>query len=257
MIKYKVAIVDDEEDARALVKIHLHRHENLQTIGEAQNGLEAIQLIEKQQPDIVLLDIQMPELNGLDLIARIKQMPHFIFITAYDQFAVKAFELHAVDYLLKPFSAKRFDEAVQRAVQLIRQGKIEQNTYQTLLETIKNHKSNSNPEQFLKHIIYKSGSKTHYIPTDEILLIEAADQYVNIFTSKKKFLIRQSMDYLEEQLNPDIFIRTHRSFIIRLSEVDAIEQYQPRNLLIHLKNGRTAKLSKSKKQLLQEKLRIG
>ncbi|MEM1134855.1 MAG: LytTR family DNA-binding domain-containing protein [Bacteroidota bacterium] len=252
---YKVAIVDDEEDARELIKIHLSRQSEMQVIGEAKNGAEAIELIKEKKPDIVLLDIQMPEFNGLEVVSALSGTPHFIFITAYDQFAVKAFELNAVDYLLKPFTDIRFDESLRRAKEIILQGRTEKDVYVMLLEEIKNHQTVSN--QFIKRLAYKAGAKTSYINIDDIVMIEAADQYVDVHTKAKKYLLRQSMDYLEEMLDPQIFFRTHRSFIVRLSEVDSVEQYQARNLLVHLKNGKTVKLSSIRKQLFQNRLGIG
>lgn len=254
-MNHKVAIVDDEEDARELLKIHLQKHANLQLIGEASNGVEALKLIQDQQPDIVLLDIQMPEMNGLELVQHLADMPHFIFVTAYDEFALKAFELNAVDYLLKPISTARFNAAIQKVRMRLQTGNFDKNLYQLLLKEIDNNKATAS--NYIKRIAYKTGLKTQYINTDSIILIEAADQYVNLFTKDQKFLIRQSMDYLEEMLDPNIFFRTHRSYIIRLEEVGSLEQLGPKNILIFLKNGQKAKLSRIRKQLFLNRLNVG
>ncbi len=251
----KLLIVDDEEDARELMKIHLNRHPTLVLVGEATNGVEAVRMIELEKPDIVLLDIQMPELNGLEVVSKVGHHPLFIFITAYDEFAIKAFELNAVDYLLKPFSARRFDDAIQRAIERIAKGKVGQDLYRLLLQEIKEQEAKTT--KYVERIAYKAGLQTHYIDTENIVVIEAADQYVNVYTQRKKYLLRQSMDYLEEILDPNLFFRTHRSYIVRLKEVASIEQFGPRNTWIHLKNGQKIKLSQVRKQLFRTKLNLG
>lgn len=252
---YKLAIIDDEEDARALVQFHLKRHPAVQVIGEAGDGAQALQLIEREKPDLVLLDIQMPEMSGLEVVMQANHQSLIIFITAYDEFAIQAFELNAVDYLLKPFAAERFDEALHRAQARIQAGQPDSNTYQTLLEELIDRKKGD--VSYIKRIAYKVDSKTHYILTDSIQCIEAAEQYVNIHTPEKKYLVRQSMDYLEERLDPDQFFRTHRSYIVHLNQVEALEQFGPRAIYIHLKNGMKVKLSQVRKQLFQNKLNLG
>ena len=251
----RLMIVDDEEDARELIKIHLRRHRELALVGEAGNGADAIDLIEREKPDIVLLDIQMPEKSGLEVVMDTTHTPLFIFITAYDEFAIKAFELNAIDYLLKPFSASRFDESIRRASERIAEGRVGQDFYRFLLREVREREAKSS--QYIKRIACKLGTTTHYIDTDRIILIEAADQYVNVHTRDKKYLLRQSMDYLEEMLDPDLFFRTHRSYIVRLSAVVSVEQFGPRNTWVHLKNGAKIKLSQVRKQLFHIRLNSG
>ncbi len=246
----RVIIVDDEDDARELLKIHLQRHQQIDVVGEATNGQEAIAQITSQQPDLIFLDIQMPELSGLEVVEQISNTPQVIFITAYDEFAVSAFELHALDYLLKPFSEKRFDEAVGRAIDQLTRGENPQDLYLALLEELKgDHRT-----KYLNRLSYKQGLKTILVDVEDILFIEAADQYVEVHTVEKTHLIRQSMDFLEERLEPNTFFRTHRSAIVRLSEVSSLEQYEPKNALVHLKSGKKVKLSQSRKLLFQSKL---
>lgn len=237
----KVLIVDDEEDARELLKVHLRRHHQLTCIGEAKNGEEAIPLIDSLAPDIVLLDIQMPEMNGIEVVERLNDMqPYIIFITAYDQFAVKAFELNAVDYLLKPFSKERFDTTIEKVLTASHE-----RDYQDMIATL----SQTWPQKtFLKRFSYRSGLKTSYIPVEDVIMIESADQYIQVHAISGKYLIRLAMDYLQNILDPAMFYRTHRSFFVNLNFVESVEQYETRNFLIHLHSSRQAKLSREKKE---------
>ena len=249
-MKHTVLIVDDEEDARELLKVHLKRHPDLQLVGEASNGAEALELIEKNQPEIVLLDIQMPEMNGIDVVERTEASPVFVFVTAYDQFAVKAFELNALDYLLKPVSNSRFDQTIQRIKSNLPSsgGKEYKDLVTHVAATLSGRKGH------LQRFTYRSGLKTSYISTDEVVMISSADQYVEIHTIGKKYLLRLSMDYLEHVLDPAVFFRTHRSFIIKMDQVLSVEQYEPRNFIIHLKDSLTAKLTRDKKDELNRLL---
>ncbi|MEM6841011.1 MAG: LytTR family DNA-binding domain-containing protein [Bacteroidota bacterium] len=243
-----VAIIDDESDARSLVKLHLERHSHLELIGEAEDGIAAQKLLKDLQPDLVFLDIQMPGYNGIEVLKRIVDIPHVIFITAYDDFAVKAFELNAIDYLLKPFTAQRFDQAVSRATsrlatpitqevvhQLIGQLRLKENTY-------------------LQRLPYKHRNVTEYIDVNQLLFIKSANQYVEAYVKDRKYLIRQSLDHLEKQLSPDVFIRIHRSVIVCLSSIKAIQQDEFRHYQVILHSGETLPISQVRKPLLVAKL---
>lgn len=234
-----VLIVDDEEDARELLKVHLARHQELRLIGEAKNGLEALEAIRSQQPDIVLIDIQMPEMNGIALAEQLVSYAlQIVFITAYDQFAVKAFELNAMDYLLKPFGKDRFDQTIRKVLSSPQQ------PYQQFIETLSQTWIS---KQYLKRFTYRTGLNTLFIPVDEVWMIESADQYVEIHTASRKYLIRLAMDYLESILDPALFFRTHRSYFVNLGQVRSVEQYESRNFLIHLNGDLQAKLSRDKR----------
>ena len=251
-MKRTVVIIDDEMDARALLKINLDRHPSLVLVGEAGDGLEAIHLINTKKPDLVLLDIQMPERDGLSVIQEVEHQPLFILLTAYDEFAIKAFELNAVDYLLKPYAPDRFDAAIERVQHRFSQGTIGPQQYQQLLQTLKGQSLAASP--YLERIHYKSDTKTYYIETASIQLIEAADQYVYIYTANQKHLLRQNMDHLESVLDPKHFFRTHRSFIVPFQAVDHLDQFGPRQTWIFLKNGMKAKLSQVRKGLFLSKM---
>ncbi|MEM9675786.1 MAG: LytTR family DNA-binding domain-containing protein [Bacteroidota bacterium] len=244
-----VAIIDDESDARSLVKLHLERHSHLALIGEAEDGVEAQKLLKDLQPDLIFLDIQMPGYNGIEVLKRIVNIPHVIFITAYDDFAVKAFELNAIDYLLKPFTAQRFDQAVSRATNRLA-APITQEVVHQLIGQF-NLKSKTT---YLQRLPYKHRNVTEYIDTNEILFIKSANQYVEAYVEDRKYLIRQSLDHLEKQLSPEVFIRIHRSVIVRLSSVKAIQQDEFRHYQVILHSGETLPLSQVRKPLLVAKL---
>ncbi|MEO0341070.1 MAG: response regulator [Bacteroidota bacterium] len=205
-MKYRVCIVDDEVDARALINIHLERHSDLTVVGEAANGNEAIKMINEQRPDLVFLDIEMPEIDGVEVVNQIAHQPYIVFVTAYNQFAIKAFELNAVDYLLKPFSANRFDSAVQKVKERLEQNSWDRDRYTQLIEDLRGQDQHTG---YIERIAHKEAARTSYVNVQDIIFIESADQYIYLHTAKKKYLIRQSMDYLERQLNPKLFFRTH------------------------------------------------
>ena len=243
-----VLIVDDEEDARELLKIHLNRHPNLQLVGEAKNGKEALKYISDLKPAIVLLDIQMPEISGIEVVERMQEKPIIIFITAYDAFAVKAFELNAVDYLLKPINNERFDQTIRKALTI----RPEQPSYQDLIASISDVVGNRS--KYLHRFAYRDGLKTVYIQAKHVIMIESDDQYVNLYTKSQPYLLRLSMDYLESVLDPTLFFRSHRSYLINIERLISVEQYEPRNYLIHLEGDLQAKLSRDKKEILNSLL---
>ncbi|MEM8893807.1 MAG: LytTR family DNA-binding domain-containing protein [Bacteroidota bacterium] len=250
-----VAVIDDEEDARELVKIQLEGFSNLNLVGEASDGLAAVSLIDQAKPDIVFLDIQMPELDGIQVVSKATHQPYYVFITAYDEFAVRAFDLNAVDYLLKPFTKQRFQTACDRAQASINKDRFQNQSVIGLLEDIYSLKNT--PRAYIQKLSHKSGATTEYINVADIQVINADNQYVNVITKQKQYLLRHSLDYLEEVLDPAIFFRTHRSHLVRLDQIVSTEQYEPRTLLVHLKNGSEIKLSQARKDLLNEKLKLG
>ena len=250
MSTVSVLIVDDEEDARELIKVHLKRHLDLSLVGEARNGKEAVSLIEAKNPQIVLLDIQMPEMSGIEVLQQIDHPPVLIFVTAYDEFAVKAFELNALDYLLKPFTKDRFDQTIEKAKSQLQSQQPSQ--YQDLIDNVIN--SLDKKATHLQRLVHRTGTKQEYIRLEDVVLITASDQYAEVYTANRKYVLRISLDYLEETLDPTRFFRAHRSHIIQINYVLSIEQYEPRNYLIHLDGGYKAKLSRDKKDVLNEKL---
>jgi len=206
----QLLIVDDEPLARRLSREYLAKHTDINIIGECTNGLEAVDAIGKLAPDLILLDIFMPKLNGLEVLELTGRTQGVIFTTAYDQYALKAFDLHAVDYLLKPFSQQRFDEAITRARKLLDAGPA---AIPDLMADTK-----------LERIVVRDRGQIHIVPLAEIDYIEAQDDYISIHWNGKSILKTQSLSALEAQLDNQEFVRIHRSVIVKLSEVKCLER---------------------------------
>ena len=245
--KYSAIIVDDEELARRVIREYLSQHQIIEVAGESENGFEAARLIGQNKPDLVFLDIQMPKIDGFELLEILDHRPEIIFTTAYDQYAIKAFEQNAVDYLLKPFSKERFDEAADKAILRIR-SKAKDKGVSQLIDY--NHQNSGK----LQRVVVKSGNKIHVIPCGKILFFEAQDDYVLIHTADGKYIKQATMKYFEDKLDPLVFFRTHRSYIVHADEIDRIELYGKESYLVFLKHGQKLPLSKSGYSTLKEKL---
>lgn len=236
MNTFKVIIIDDEGPARAVIKHFLQQHENFEIVCEAENGFDGLKLIQEHQPDLIFLDIQMPKLNGFELLELIDHPPVIIFSTAYDQYALKAFEQHAVDYLLKPYDQTRFDESISKAKALIA------STSRALPEASMLYTYLNEPVQ---RIVVKDGSKISIIPVDEVIRITAQDDYSEIITNKDKHLKKQTMSHWETVLDDKKFIRVHRSSIVQVAMIEKIEKYRKETYLALLKNGDEVVISAS------------
>lgn len=249
-VQIKSVIVDDEELARLLLKESLKEIPQIEIIGEAENGFEALKLIQDLQPQLIFLDVQMPKLNGFEMLELIEQRPEVIFITAYDSYAIRAFEENAVDYLLKPFTTKRLELAVKKAEERLNTGD-ETHKPETL-----HHKLNENKDQYLDRIVVKTGARIRIIPASEIQYLKAEDDYVMIHIKGEKHLKQQTMKYLEEHLNPKDFVRIHRSYIVRMGFVESIELYEKDSYIVKLKDGNTLSVSKSGYLNLRDRLKF-
>lgn len=235
-IPLRAIVVDDEPPSRALIREFLTDFPDIQVIEECSNGFEALKTIATHQPDLVFLDIQMPKLSGFDLLELIDKPTNIIFITAYDQYAVKAFEVHALDYLLKPVSRERFREAVQRAIEQIRMGKN---------PIPPNYLLRPANEKHLNRILIKDGSNIHIVPTETIDFIEAQDDYICIHCGKTKHLKLQTLGNLEKQLDPIQFVRIHRSYIINIERLARIDLMTKDSRIVFLRDGTSLPLSRS------------
>jgi two-component system LytT family response regulator len=237
--KIRTIIIDDESLARQISKNYLSRYDNIEIVAECSNGFDAIKKINELKPDIIFLDIQMPKLNGFEMLELIDKPPVIIFTTAYDHFAIKAFEVSAVDYLLKPFSEERFEQALKKAIKLL-DDKFNQDD--SIKEIIAEHDKKI---ETLERVVIKDGGKINIIPVNDIRWIEAQDDYVMIHSNQGKFLKQKTMKYFEDHLEETQFVRIHRSHIINLSYLQHLEQQETDSYKIILKNGTELPVSKS------------
>ena len=233
----KVLIIDDEAPARDIIRHYLQTYPDMDIAGEADNGFAAMKLIREQNPQLIFLDVQMPKLTGFEMLELMDTLPAIIFSTAFDQYAIRAFELNAVDYLLKPYSKERFDAAMQKALDRIRSGA----TAQPELQSFKN--SMTPPTGTLTRIAVKDRQQIHVIPVMDIDFIEADGDYVKLHTAKHAYLKEKTMKFFDENLPSEQFIRIHRSYIVNVNEVAKIELYEKESYRVHLKNGELLKAS--------------
>jgi len=257
MNKLRTIIIEDEAPARDLVKAYIKTNDNIELIAECQDGFSGVKTINELKPDLIFLDIQMPKLTGFELIELLETVPEIIFTTAYDQFAIKAFELSAVDYLMKPFSRERFNEAVDKVLARL----------QSKGETPKDAKrKNENIEKFanlrketienVERLFVKTGTKIDVVSVVDIIKIEAQDDYVEIHTATKKYLKNDTMNYLEKVLPSKTFARVHRSHIINLNHINKIEKYGKESYIVKLNDGSIVNVSKSRIKDLKNQLGI-
>lgn len=247
-MKIRALIVEDEEPARDIVKSYLKKYDEIELIGEAGDGFNGLKLINDLKPDLLFLDIQMPKLTGFEILELIEHAPVIIFTTAYDQFALKAFEMNATDYLLKPFSADRFDVAIKKAIEKSHAKVTEQPVIQKLVETL------DEKTETIDRVVVKTGSKIKVIPAEKILYIEAQDDYVMIYAEDGKHLKEKTMKYFESHLDSNQFIRIHRSYIVNVNFIVQLEHFTKESYVVVLKNGIKLKVSDSGYKNLKSRL---
>ena len=240
----KIIIIDDEPLARSIVKEYLQSYNDAEVVAECNDGFEGMKAIQQHEPGLIFLDIQMPKINGFEMLELIENPPSVIFTTAFDEFAIKAFELNATDYLLKPFSKERFDKAVQK---YLHHSAIPE-PY-TVLETAAQSPSQQN------RIVVKDGSKIKIIPVNQIHYLEAADDYAKIVTAEGSFLKKRTMNFFEQSLGIHHFVRIHRSYIVNTQLITRIDPYEKDSHLVLLTTG--AKLPASKAGYLKLKSVLG
>jgi two-component system, LytTR family, response regulator len=240
-------IIDDEPLARELVKEFLGSHATLTLIGECSKGAEAVNKIDELKPDIIFLDVQMPGMSGFDVLDEITHDPFVIFTTAYDQYAIKAFEKNAVDYLLKPIDQDRFTLAVDRAITRMN---AEQNNVGELLRNMKTE----NRTSYDSHIFVQKSEKLINLPVEEIEHLEASGDYTILTTKNDQFVSSSGIGKLEEILNPEIFIRVHRSTIININSLKEIEKHFNGGMIVKMNNGKTFPVSRTYAKLIRKKV---
>ncbi|MFO7823180.1 MAG: LytTR family transcriptional regulator DNA-binding domain-containing protein [Cyclobacterium sp.] len=241
-------IVDDEPLAQELLMEYLEDFPEIQVIGACNDGFEGFKAISEWQPDLLFLDIQMPKINGFELLELLENPPKVIFTTAYDAYALRAFDQHALDYLLKPFSKERLKQALDKV-----------SKDPQVSSTVTNPSTinrDLQPKENLRRLVVKTGNKIHVLPIENIAYMSADGDYVKIVSEGKSYLKLNTMSDLEQTLDPMEFIRIHRSYLVNILEISKIEPYQKENYLVILKDGTQLPVSKTGMGKLRKALRI-
>lgn len=232
----KTVLIDDEPLSREIIKSYLKKFPSIEVVDECNDGFDGVKSIQQHQPELVFLDIQMPKINGFEMLELISPMPAVIFITAFDEFALKAFEANAIDYLLKPVAEDRFEKAVQKFLDKVTPAETQTNS---LLEKMAQTPTQNN------RVVVKTGNKVKIIPIHEIQYLEADDDFVKIITAEGTFLKNKTMTFYEQTLDAQQFVRVHRSYIVHISQITKIEPYQKETHLAILRNGQQIPISKT------------
>lgn len=248
----RVLIVDDEPLARDYLASLLATEQDVEIVGQARNGLEAVELITAAAPDLVFLDVQMPELNGFEVLEQIgTALPAIVFVTAYDAYAIKAFDVHALDYLLKPFDRERFGRSMARARSLVA-GRNGAAPLEPRLAALLGELEQRN--RFRPWIVVKTDGKAVVLRTHEIDYLEAAANYVRLFVGKTAWQLRETMSSMEAKLDPERFQRIHRSTIVNLDRIRELEPYFHGDWIVKLHDGRSLTLSRTYREKLASRL---
>jgi two-component system LytT family response regulator len=245
-VSLRVIIVDDEDLARAVLREHLAAHPHVEIVGECSNGFQAVKAVSELKPDLLFLDIQMPKLNGFEVLELLPDPPAVIFVTAFDQYAVKAFDVHAIDYLMKPFSAERLKEALDQALE--RAGQQSKDAVAALLAETRQR------EAPIERVLVRDGARVHVVPVDKLDFVEAQDDYVCLHAEGKRYLKEQTMAELESLLDPKRFVRIHRSYILNIERIARVELYAKDSRIAILQNGTKMPVSRSGYARLSELL---
>ena len=233
----RVLIADDEEPARRLLCEFLAQHPNWRVVAQAKNGLETVQLAREHEPDLLLLDVQMPKIDGFEVLGLLAPNSAVIFTTAFNEYAVRAFEVHAVDYLLKPFSVERFAEALARATR--RLGEARSVPAPELARAARG------PDTYLERLVIRDGAEILIVPATTIHYVRGQDDYAEVFHAERSSLTQETLASLEKSLDPRQFVRVHRSYLLNVSRVARIEPWGHGSKLAVLHDGRTVPISRS------------
>lgn len=232
----KIIIIDDEPLARMVISEYLQQHHDVEIVAECGDGFEGAKMIQQVHPDLIFLDIQMPKLTGFEMLEILDEMPNVIFTTAFDEFAIKAFEKNAIDYLLKPINKDRFEQALT---------KFRNNHHDNTPKETSAKIEAAREEEALERIVVKNGSQIKIIPVQQVIFLEAYDDYVKIHTKDGMFLKNKTMSSFEKQLDPKQFVRVHRSFIAKVDQLAKIEPMEKESYIATLLTGEKINISKS------------
>ncbi|MFJ1469104.1 LytR/AlgR family response regulator transcription factor [Massilia orientalis] len=248
----RVIIVDDEPLARAVLREHLGLHPDVEIVGECANGFEAVKAIAEMAPDLVFLDIQMPKLDGFEVVELAGAKTHYVFVTAYDQFALRAFDVHALDYLLKPFTRERLAQALAHARARLAAPAAAMQGEEAMRALVSDAQARRQP---IERVLIRDGARVQVIPVARIDYIEAQDDYVAICSEGRQWLKNQRMAELESQLDPQAFLRVHRSYIVNLGTIARIEPTGKDGHCAVLKSGARIPISRSGYQKVRDLMR--
>ncbi|MCB8994802.1 MAG: LytTR family transcriptional regulator DNA-binding domain-containing protein [Bacteroidales bacterium] len=247
----RTIIIDDEPLARSLLADYINDLEDIEIVAQCADGFSGLKAIQEHEPDLIFLDIQMPKLTGFEMLELLDKKPEIIFSTAFDQFAIKAFELNAVDYLLKPFSFERFKESIEKAINRIN-NLPDKALNNSSIEKLREHIDDS--EGILNRIVVKTRNTIVVLPVQQINYIEAQDDYVMIYLNGARYLKQKTLSYYEEHLDNRDFLRVHRSYIVRIDQIQKIEPWEKSSFILILKGGEKVPISRSGYTRLKEKL---
>lgn len=233
----RVVIVDDEPLARAVIREYLHSHQDVEIVAECGNGFEAVKAVAELSPDLVFLDVQMPKLSGFEVLELLGREVPVVFTTAYDQYALRAFEVHAVDYLLKPFDERRFAEALSRA-----RTRLQSHQPAEVEALISDARPRQGP---VERVLIRDGAHVHVIPVEKIDYVEAQDDYVCFKADGKQYLKDQTMAALEATLDPARFVRIHRSYLLNIERIARVELYAKDSRVAILRDGARLPVSRA------------
>ncbi|MDB5005844.1 MAG: yehT 4 [Mucilaginibacter sp.] len=233
----RALIIDDEPLARMVVKEYLQAFSQIEVMQECNDGFEGLKAIQQHQPDLIFLDVQMPKINGFEMLELVDNPPAVIFTTAFDEYAIKAFEAHAVDYLLKPFNKDRFNKAIEKYLAQSPGSASPKKTEEVL-------EASNSPAQH-ERIVVKTGTKVKIIPVHDVEYLAADDDYVSVYTSEGSFLKNKTMNFFEQTLDPRQFVRVHRSYMIAIQQITRIDPYEKDAHLAILKSGAKIPVSKT------------
>ncbi|MBI5541901.1 MAG: LytTR family transcriptional regulator DNA-binding domain-containing protein [Bacteroidia bacterium] len=249
-MEIRAIIIEDEKPATELLLHYLKTFSNIIICGTFSDGFSGLKAINELKPQLVFLDIQMPKLTGIEILELLDHKPAIIFTTAYDQYAVKAFEANAIDYLLKPFSSDRFTTAVNKAVEKIYQNQNSQQAISSVITALEPHQTK------MERIAVRAGSKIQVIPVEDILYFEADGDYVKMHTKSGNYLKEKTMKYLENHLDSSKFIRIHRTYIANVDTIQRVEYYDKENHVAVLSNNEKLKISSSGYKLLKSAINL-
>jgi two-component system LytT family response regulator len=267
----RVLVTDDEPIARRRIRRFLRAENNVDVIGECANGRDAIDMIRQTNPDLVFLDVQMPDVDGFGVVSELgpEQMPAVIFVTAYDEYALKAFEVNATDYLLKPFDAERFRTAFQRArdhIDRVHTAEAGKRLKSLLEQVLSGDESGTLPGQatgqgnggsrssYIDRLMVKSDGRVFFVKVTDVDYFEASGNYVRVHVGKTSHLIRETMAAMEASLNPQLFARIHRAVIVNLDRIKELQPWFAGDYVVILRDGRQLKLSRTYREALQSRM---